>query len=701
MKIFTFSFKSLLLAAGLMLGSANAWADATLVYGRAVTADLPNGYTAWSSSDVAASGTNVWIGDFGYNETYGLHASGTGNRSSVMTFNHTANSLQTFDIVFDNLGNTGNASNYSYLRIGSAIEIQSNQQNQNGAVIINGVSTAISDCNVKNYNRGGDKWTIHVEINTLEKKVTALTIEGTPGTYKGDTKYAHYTLASETSLGSSPTFNSVTIGFIRAGGTPAAALTSIKIQEEAQAVTDADYTINYQLNSETVKTVEGTDAVGATITADVAVDGEGTYAGNHYLITAADAPSMTLVDGENILNVPVRSPYTATLNVTTTVGTNDPVLVTTPLTETDAKVCNWSYAYPMYVLNGGVYYKADNTATFGEGGEFTNGQVINKSVTYSNIDESIVFFREAENKAGTTYSYSNGNSGNVGAQNARDRGISVGKSLEAGVYEFVANITAANRRSLVIRQSTNDPLAGVGTSNEDLTTGVKSATFTLLSSTDNLYINGANSGDVKTNQSEDFDYVLIRKVCPVEITAAGYATYSNAESALDLANLPDGLTAYYVASDGVGADYVKLTTASGAVEANTGLLFQGTPSTTYYVPVAASGSPLSGNRLIATDGNDVAKGNYVFAFEKLNPTTTAGFYPLGAATHIDAGKAYLNTGVLSKVLRIGDGEASEVVAPEVVETEEPEILFNMAGVQVDKNFKGFVVNQKGEKRFNR
>lgn len=47
-----------------------------------------------------------------------------------------------------------------------------------------------------------------------------------------------------------------------------------------------------------------------------------------------------------------------------------------------------------------------------------------------------------------------------------------------------------------------------------------------------------------------------------------------------------------------------------------------------------------------------------------------------------------------------DGQATEVVAPKVAETEE-EVLYNMAGIQVDKNFKGFVVNQKGVKRFNR
>lgn len=85
-----------------MAGSTQgAWAESTLVYGRALIADEANGYTAWSASDVATSGTgtNVWIGSFGFNGTYGLYVSANGNRSSVMTFPHTENAKQTIEIV--------------------------------------------------------------------------------------------------------------------------------------------------------------------------------------------------------------------------------------------------------------------------------------------------------------------------------------------------------------------------------------------------------------------------------------------------------------------------------------------------------------------------------------------------------------------------------------------------------------------------
>jgi len=682
-KIFT---KTLLLAALLAGGVSSAWADAEVIYGRAMTTD--GDYTAWSASDVAASGTNVWIGNFAYNETYGLYGTGNGSRQSVMTFNHAANSFQTFDIVFDNLGNTGNTSNYSYLRIGSAIEIQSNQQNQTGAVIINGVSNAISDCNKKNYNRGGDKWTIHVEINTLSKEVTALTLVGT--TMNG--KSAHYTLTSATSLGSTPTFNTVTIGTVRAGGTPSAALTSIKIAEEAQAVTNVGYTVNYKLGENLVKSVSGEDAVDAVITAETAIDGtEEGYVDNHYLITAADAPTMTLVANaaSNVLEVSVRAPYTATLNVTTTVGTNDPVLVSTPLVETDAKVCAWTYVYPMYVLNGGKYYIADNISTFGEGGEFTDGQVINKYVKYSNVDESVVFFQEAETSAGGNYSYSNGGKGVVGAQNKRDRGISVG-TLPAGVYSFVVNIVAANRRSLGIRQSTNDFLAFVGTSNEDMTTGVKSANFTLNEETSSLFINGANSGTEKTNQSEDFDYVLIKKLPATvskSITAAGYATFCS-EYALDFTDV-DGLTAYIAKTDGEKDITFKPVTT---IPANTGVLLQGNKGD-YNIPVIASADAVVGNVFVGVlTSTEVAADNFVL----MDGTNGVGFYSTPDAFTVGANTAYLPASVASgrSFIWFEESGTTAIQAPVVKNLNAGEI-YTLGGQRVAKPTKGlYIMNGK-------
>ena len=168
---------------------------------------------------------------------------------------------------------------------------------------------------------------------------------------------------------------------------------------------------------------------------------------------------------------------------------------------------------PKVILYNSKYYvldDEDNANLDGYYACYTMGATNEtKQISYT-LDESIVFFYD-QTTAGTNKNYSSGNDGYCGAQNKRDRGYSVG-TLPKGIYQFTANITAYNRRSLGIRQSTNDHLASVGTSNTDKTLGEKSNNFRLTEETSSLYVNGANSGEERTNQSEDFDYVIIRKL---------------------------------------------------------------------------------------------------------------------------------------------------------------------------------------------
>ena len=185
----------------------------------------------------------------------------------------------------------------------------------------------------------------------------------------------------------------------------------------------------------------------------------------------------------------------------------------------------------------------------------------------------------------------------------------------------------------------------------------------------------------------------------VAVTAAGYATYSNSAYPLDLANISGG-TAYIVATAASG-DYINLAEQATAVPANTGLLIATTSGDagTVTIPVAASGEAPTDNYLVATDGTDVAAGNYVFAYETANPAATAGFYKLGDATAVAAGKAYLDgTAVpsLAKVLRFvfGDGTATGidgVSGDNGISGDDGEAIYNVAGQQVDKDYKGIVI----------
>lgn len=399
---------------------------------------------------------------------------------------------------------------------------------------------------------------------------------------------------------------------------------------------ETTYTINYKLGDDVVKTVTEASLETVTITADKVI----TENGVKYLIVSEEAPSITLdVDAtKNVLNVPVRKSYTATLSVTTTIGDETLEPVVTSLTETDDKVCTWSYAYPLYVKSNDVYYIADNTEAFGEVGSFEDGDIINRSISYTNVAEDIVFFAESQSETtGANPAYSGGAKGYVGAQNKRDRGISVG-TLPIGEYEFTVNIAAANRRSVVARVGTADPIASVGTSDADKTIGLKSATFTLTEETSNIFINGANSGTEKTNQSEDFDYVIIRRIgdatVSTTITAAGYSTFS-AAYAVDFSKA-EGLAAY-TAKVNDGNQTITLTKiADGIVPANTGVVLKGAAGE--YTGTITTTDATVDNDLISNNVEITSDGT-IYVLNKVGENV--GFYPLAEGKTLAAGKAYL------------------------------------------------------------
>ena len=182
----------------------------------------------------------------------------------------------------------------------------------------------------------------------------------------------------------------------------------------------------------------------------------------------------------------------------------------------------------------------------------------------------------------------------------------------------------------------------------------------------------------------------------VTISSVGFATLF-VSGALDFSGT--GLEAYTATTDGTTVTPKKVEN----VPAETGVILKGTPGT-YNIPAIASSSEekgdLTGNAFAATApdafaGYDLyglaAKGANEAEFRKVVDNA------------IPAGRAFLKltSSGEAKVLRVVDGQTTEVVAPEVVETEEPEVLYNMAGIPVGKDFKGYVINQKGEKRLQR
>lgn len=352
----TFMFmKTLLVAAGLLVGQS-VWADETVVYGRAVTADLENGYTAWSAADITA---NAWVAASGTvsidSENRGLKVAqqrGSARATNSSQISITDGAIVTIDAVWNTGYASGGNGENNAITIGNNIEIRAYTYDQSGKIYINGSEYAsiTNACGKNNGNREHDPWTIHIVINTATNKITEFTILGTNGTNK-----ATYSLEGDILLANNTTYNSITLAHNRTKGNNAAEacyLTSILVKEEVQTVTNVDYTINYNFSGETIKTEEGNSAVGTVIAATlpIVVDNQRYYAAD------GATTSIELVNGTNVLNVNLREAYVYSYTINNNFGLN---IASGTYTEgNDAIPVYW----PKFVQNEGIWYQCDETS---------------------------------------------------------------------------------------------------------------------------------------------------------------------------------------------------------------------------------------------------------------------------------------------------------------------------------------------------
>ena len=364
------------------------------------------------------------------------------------------------------------------------------------------------------------------------------------------------------------------------------------------------------------------------------------------------------------------------------------------MTETDDHVATWSYAFPLYAKGSdGVYYKTDAT-TFGETGTFTDGETINKTVDYTTADNDIVFYSEGEAAAVNStnnYSYSNGADGHVAYQNARDRGISVG-SLDAGRYSFDVVFTGVHKRGLGLRHATDDPLIIV----QPTKTGESSTEFTLDATTADLYINGANSGEAKALQSEDFDYVVIRRVNSV---SAEINTESNLTSfcSTSTVTVPEDVMVYIATSaDNNTVQLERVDTK--VIPAGTGVILYSAEAGTKTLTVGGTAdASLYTSNIFKAATSDVTAGDNNYALVKGRQS----FAKVKAGVTIPAGKAYLETTAGSKLAINFGGETTGIskVATELTAPENS-AMYNLAGQRVSNSYKGIVI-RNGKKFINK
>ena len=207
-----------------------------------------------------------------------------------------------------------------------------------------------------------------------------------------------------------------------------------------------------------------------------------------------------------------------------------------------------------------------------------------------------------------------------------------------------------------------------------------------------------SSGEVTVRLLTDCSYLDLlstNQEVYATIGSKGWTTFSNADYALNFASV-DGLTAYQI-TDQTGKVITKSEVTS--VPANTGLLLNGTAGTTYTIPVVASASALSSNKLVAGNGSAISMTSghtyYVLTYEDGD----AQFKKLTSAVAIPAGKAYLDfpTTIEARSIDIdGDGTTGiNMVNGEGLKVNGSEVYYDLQGRRVLYPKKGlYIVNGK-------
>ena len=655
------------------MGGVNAEDAYTEIYSRSTT--------NWSKTDITDWGGNT---NLNVDATKGLGFDINTTNSAEKTFTIADNSKIKYEISWTMGSQTNNNANYSYIQFGDNIRL-SWGKDYYWFLDTDGKSSRTTQIGQGRNSTFTKK--IEVIFNTASKNVEKITFDGTDLTNK-----------MPASLTGS--LNKIIFGFIRGGSvnwTVPNYINSIKVSEAKQKVTTANYTINYKYNGNIISTTNSEGIVGTDVNASSIVNDE---SGNKYFTKEVN-PTFTLQASNNNFDVEVRKPYSAKFSLETLVNNESVSKTNSNLEETDDRATEWSYVYSKYINKDNKYYVADDITKFGETGSFKDGDDIQKTVSYSNEAKDVVFFKEAEESvSGNNTQYSNGATGVVTAQNKRNRGIRVGV-LKAGKYIFEGAITKNNKRSLVIREYVEGTNEEIQASQifATLSYATQSVEFSLDKETD-LIINGANAYDYKnnkdtekTNQSEDFDYVVVKASLPatktVSVSEAGYATYATTNNIV----VPDN-NDVKVMTVKVNDDKSTITLydvpAGKVIPANTGILVKAAKGDYNFVVTGEAGKDLTNNDLKAATANVTSDGAKFFALTKIGDKV--GFALVEKGVVIPAGKAYLEVtkGTAAAKFFGLDGEATGINSVKTAKADGA--YYTLEGVKTTKPVKGLYIH---------
>ena len=476
---------------------------------------------------------------------------------------------------------------------------------------------------------------------------------------------------------------------------------------DTPAGTATSYTIKYRNESavEIASDVVVNALVGDEVTASAAQMAPITFNTQKYIYKEGN-DNITLVADEtsNVITLVYREAETYTYKVTSSIGT---VLVNS----SDFEGETVTVPYPKYELDGTDLKEAaqsGGTAWYAKSYSLTAN--LDETITYSNAAtpiENVVFYIEGENITGATVSTSN--NANIRNSNAAV-GYAAGTAgeddltittLAPGKYKIVANVHTSSSgagTSTFILGANN--FAAVGNASSHNTEKI-SDEFTINVNTDLVLQAGGGAQNA-------VDYVYVIKTGSATVSAtlnsAGLASFSSAYP-LDLSGI-SGATAYYAKSDGLSAGKVTLTEATGSVAAGEGLILKGENGAAVTIPVAATGTAISGNLMVGcptaqniTASTEDYANIYVLGASDAQLHNVKDYVDTNTTLSIPAGKAYLKasipSGARSLTISFDDDDVTGVNEVRSQKEDVRSEWFDLQGRKVAQPAKGlYIVNGK-------
>lgn len=484
-----------------------------------------------------------------------------------------------------------------------------------------------------------------------------LTYDGTVLSDGTNTIKPYNSLYSEMSFTSGKTYN-VTGVYLNYGSTkeilPRSAADIEEVVNDDPVISVENVTLAYDATEGEITYTIGNVVEGGELTASVT-------SGDWLILGEIGASPITFTCEAN-----TGAERTATVTLTYTYNTNETVTK-------DVSITQAAYVAP---ITGVKYVKVTST------NDITDGQYL---IVYE--DGSVAFNGGLETLDAV---------GNTIQVTINDSKISATAGTAAA--EFTIDVTAGTLKSasgLYIGKTANSN--GLDASSETVYTN----TFS-VDTEGNAVITASGNCILRYNSASDqirFRYYksgqkaiqLYKKVETVTVGSAGYTTYVTKNNVA----IPEGVKVYIVTA--INESSIHMEPVTSTIPANEPIIVNAS-SGEYGFPIAESATDISGNLLLASDGNVTGDGSTIYALgvgKEGDAAGKVGFYRVKSGAKVPAGKAYLNTSDGAKdFLNFDFGETDGIGQIEMGQTSNAEI-YNLSGQRVNKAQKGiYIVNGK-------